>query len=61
LIKDLDLTTDETPYRAYISASPTVVDLDQDGNLDVLVPTGVGFVYKISHQGKNLGSLSLFL
>ena len=27
----LDLTTDDTKYRAYIYSSPTVADLDGDG------------------------------
>jgi len=31
----LDLTTDETAYRAYIYSSPTVADIDNDGKLEV--------------------------
>ncbi len=31
----LDLSTDTTRYRAYIWASPTLVDLDADGQLEV--------------------------
>jgi hypothetical protein len=31
----LDLSTETTTFRAYIYASPTVVDLDEDGKLEV--------------------------
>jgi hypothetical protein len=35
----LDLTTDETNYRAYIYSSPTVADIDMDGKLEVIPET----------------------
>ena len=48
----LDLTTDETAYRAYIYSSPTVADLDADGKLEIILGTSLGFVYVIEHDGR---------
>uniref|UniRef100_A0A803NAR2 Uncharacterized protein n=1 Tax=Chenopodium quinoa TaxID=63459 RepID=A0A803NAR2_CHEQI len=49
---NLDLSTDSTKFRAYIYSSPTVVDLDNDGNLDILVGTSFGLFYVLDHHGK---------
>ncbi|KAJ6808984.1 protein DEFECTIVE IN EXINE FORMATION 1 [Iris pallida] len=49
---DLDLSLETGTYRAYIYSSPTVVDLDGDGNLDILVGTSFGLVYALDHHGK---------
>ncbi|RDY02353.1 Protein DEFECTIVE IN EXINE FORMATION 1, partial [Mucuna pruriens] len=49
---DLDLSTDTSDFRAYIYSSPTVVDLDDDGNLDILVGTSYGLFYVLDHHGK---------
>ncbi|KAM0061209.1 putative transcription factor WD40-like family [Helianthus debilis subsp. tardiflorus] len=49
---ELDLSTDTAKYRAYIYASPTVVDLDGDGYLDILVGTSYGLFYVLDHKGK---------
>lgn len=49
---DLDLSTDTEKFRAYIYSSPTVVDLDGDGYLDILVGTTFGLFYVLDHHGK---------
>ncbi|CAL4919887.1 unnamed protein product [Urochloa decumbens] len=49
---DLDLSTDTVNFRAHVYSSPTVVDLDGDGYLDILVGTGYGLFYAIDHRGK---------
>lgn len=48
----LDLTTDSTQFRAYIYSAPTLVDLDGDGSLEIIVGTSVGFIYVLSADGK---------
>jgi hypothetical protein len=50
-IKELDLSTDKANFRAYIYSSPTVVDLDGDGYLDILVGTSFGLFYAMDHRG----------
>ncbi|CAN6471441.1 unnamed protein product [Victoria cruziana] len=49
---ELDLSTDTSAYRSYMYSSPSVVDLDGDGNLDILVGTSYGYFYVIDHKGK---------
>lgn len=49
--QDLDLSTDSVSFRAYIYSSPTVVDVDEDGYLEILVGTSFGFLYVLHHNG----------
>ncbi|WVZ61121.1 hypothetical protein U9M48_011041 [Paspalum notatum var. saurae] len=49
---ELDLSMNTVNFRAHAYSSPTVVDLDGDGYLDILVGTGYGLFYAIDHRGK---------
>jgi hypothetical protein len=50
-VADLDLSTDSVSYRAYIYSSPTVVDLDNDGKMEILIGTSFGLLYVLHHDG----------
>jgi hypothetical protein len=51
---EFDMTTQVTPYAAFLTAKPVVVDLDGDGALDIVVATGAGYVYAINSRTRAL-------
>jgi hypothetical protein len=51
----LDLSTDTTQFKAYIYSSPTLVDLDRDGRMEIVVGTSMGYVYVLEATGGSLG------
>lgn len=38
-------------YAAYLYAPPTVVDLNGDGSLEIIIGSGTGFIYSIDCRG----------
>ena len=46
----LDLTTDETTFKALIHSAPTVADLDGDGRAEVIVGTSLGLLYVLDGE-----------
>lgn len=51
-VQHLDLSTDHTQFRAYVYSAPTLVDLDGDGKLEIVVGTSMGFLYVLDHKGE---------
>lgn len=49
----LELTTDTIEYRAYIFTPPSIVDIDEDGLMEIVVGTSQGFLYVLNHDGSN--------
>lgn len=56
----LDLSTDSVRYRAFTYSSPTVVDFDGDGFLEIVVGTSMGYVYVLRHNGKAISTTDYF-
>jgi len=50
--KEFELTTDHTLYRGHIYSSPTLVDVEGNGFLDIVVTTAAGGIYVVDHTGK---------
>ena len=50
----LDLSTHHVNFQAYMYSSPTVADLDADGNPEIIVGTSVGFVYVLDQNGTSV-------
>eukprot|EP01012_Entosiphon_sulcatum_P025518 TRINITY_DN3084_c0_g1_i1.p1 TRINITY_DN3084_c0_g1~~TRINITY_DN3084_c0_g1_i1.p1 ORF type:complete len:983 (-),score=210.38 TRINITY_DN3084_c0_g1_i1:28-2955(-) len=50
--RQLDLTTNKVKFRAFVYSSPTVVDLDGDGKLEIIQSTSQGFIYVFNHNGE---------
>ncbi|KAG1675745.1 hypothetical protein FOA52_012401 [Chlamydomonas sp. UWO 241] len=48
----LDLSTDATTFKAYAYASPTIIDLDSDATMDVVIGTSMGFLYVLDCMGE---------
>ncbi|KAL0491966.1 outer membrane protein assembly factor BamB [Acrasis kona] len=48
----LDMTTERVMRRAYIYSSPTVIDLDLDGHLEIIIGTSLGWIYVITDKGE---------
>lgn len=53
---ELDRSTEYTPYHATMSGSPAVADLDGDGRLEIVVGTGVGWLYILNGRDGSLWS-----
>ncbi|GFR46133.1 hypothetical protein Agub_g7648 [Astrephomene gubernaculifera] len=53
-VQHLDLSTDSTQYKAFAYSAPTLVDLNGDGKLEVVVGTSMGFLYVLDHTGSPL-------
>ena len=47
----LDMTTKTVRYAAYMIAPPAVVDIDQDGHLEIVVGNNAGFLYVLDSKG----------
>ncbi|KAL4443840.1 hypothetical protein ABPG75_011577 [Micractinium tetrahymenae] len=47
----LDLSTDFTQFKAYAYSAPTLADLDQDGKMEVIMGTSMGFLYVLDCYG----------
>lgn len=50
----LDLSTDSVSFRAYIYSAPTLVDVDRDGQMEIVVGTSVGFLYVLRSDGSTM-------
>jgi hypothetical protein len=49
--EDFDVTSSSSMYAGYLYSQPTVIDLNGDGKLEIIVGTGVGFIYLLEHDG----------
>ncbi len=50
----LELTTDTSHRKGYIYGSPTIADLDGDGNLEIVIGSATGYVYSLNASNGNL-------
>ncbi len=42
------MTTDTSHRRGYLYGSPTIADLDGDGNLEIVLGSGTGYIYVLN-------------
>ena len=51
----LDMTTKETSvdYKAFMTSSPVVLDIDRDGKMEIIVGNQVGFLYVLDSRGNS--------
>jgi hypothetical protein len=54
----LDLTTATTKFTAHMFSSPTLADVDADGQMEIVVGTSVGFVYVLDSKVRLPGKYS---
>lgn len=47
----LDMTTKNVRYAAYMTASPSILDIDRDGHLEIVVGNNAGFLYVLDSKG----------
>uniref|UniRef100_A0A6N2KX58 Uncharacterized protein n=1 Tax=Salix viminalis TaxID=40686 RepID=A0A6N2KX58_SALVM len=57
--QELDLSASTEKFRVYIYSSPSMVDLNVDGNMDTLVGTSLGLFYVLVHHGNTRKNFSL--
>lgn len=57
----LDLTTNQGDYRAHIVGSPSVADVDRDGQVEIFVATTVGYVYALHADGTVLDGFPVMM
>ncbi|PRP84827.1 hypothetical protein PROFUN_07481 [Planoprotostelium fungivorum] len=58
-ILNLDITSENSQYPAYLHSSPTVADFDADGKLEILMGTGLGTLYVIDAHGRIVRQFSM--
>lgn len=60
----LDMTTKNINFAAFIFDAPSVLDIDQDGKMEIIIGNSVGFIYILDCEGspmdgwpKQIGSI----
>ncbi|EFN59749.1 hypothetical protein CHLNCDRAFT_133372 [Chlorella variabilis] len=47
----LDLSTDYTSFKAYAYSAPTLADIDNNGKMEIIMGTSMGFLYVLDCYG----------
>ena len=50
-VEALDMTTRALAYQAFMLSPPIVADFDGDGAMEIIVGSGIGFVYALNAKG----------